>query len=366
MLVSLPPDHYPFFADDQDYNGLRPALEQSIAYLDKLPADTVYSLDNKTWTSGDLIRTHRAFLSLLDESPSPHLLNQKIRNRFSVLQASGVSGINPNHNMLVTGYYQPVFAGSLTKNTTFRFPLYSIPNDLVIRKAKKNGGGDDIGRLQGSRFLPYWTRREIEQKKVLAGQELVWLKDPFDVFMLHIQGSGLITFPDGTARGVHFARKNAHPYTSIGKYMVDTGRLPLAMASMKNIRKYIEEHPEEREQILHQNASYIFFHWADSHGAVGSLGKELTAGRSIAADKTCFPQGALGYLVTRQADFKNNRFVSWKTLNRFVTIQDTGSAIKGPGRIDLFWGAGKTAGMAAGRMKEPGQFYILLLRDTRQ
>lgn len=196
-----------------------------------------------------------------------------------------------------------------------------------------------------------------------AGYEMVWLKDPFDAFVLHVQGSGLIRLQDGTVRGVHYAAKNGHPYHSIGKYMVETGRISLKQASLKTIREYLASHPDERSEILHHNPSFIFFDWTDTHGAIGNLGKELTAGRSIAVDQSCFPAGGLAFLQTRKPTRIDNEKVSWEPLRRFVVIQDTGSAIRGAGRVDLFWGTGDKAGFEAGQMKEKGTLYFLLIKD---
>ncbi len=178
-----------------------------------------------------------------------------------------------------------------------------------------------------------------------------------------MQGSGLIRLRDGTLRGIHYAAKNGHPYRSIGKYMVQTGRISLEEASMESIRQYINNHPQEREQILFTNPSYVFFNWTRTFGAIGSLGQELTPGRSIATDQGCFPAGGLAFLKTRRPVFKSGKIVDWTPVHRFVLVQDTGSAIRGPGRVDLFWGAGEQAGRIAGIIKETGTLYFLILRS---
>ncbi len=123
-------------------------------------------------------------------------------------------------------------------------------------------------------------------------------------------------------------------------------------------------HPDELQEILHHNPSFIFFDWTETHGAIGNLGKELTAGRSVAVDQNCFPAGSLGFLYTRKPVIQPNREVRWKPHRGFVVVQDTGSAIRGPGRIDLFWGTGPDAGQQAGLMKERGNLYFLILKDS--
>lgn len=134
---------------------------------------------------------------------------------------------------------------------------------------------------------------------------------------------------------------------------------------METIRSYINTHPDERQEILFTNRSYIFFNWSDGYGATGNIGLELTPGRSIAADQSCFPAGGLAFLKSRQPVVQSGKIVDWKPIHRFVLVQDTGSAIRGPGRVDLFWGAGDQAGLVAGSMKETGTLYFLLLRPDR-
>ena len=146
--------------------------------------------------------------------------------------------------------------------------------------------------------------------------------------------------------------------------MVDTGRITLDEASLKSIREYLTSNPSEREEILHHNPSFIFFNWTETHGAVGNLGKELTAGRSVAVDQDCFPAGALGFLFSRKPVIKQGKLIRWQPMHRFILVQDTGSAIRGPGRIDLFWGTGPEAGLQAGQMKEPGNLYFFILKDN--
>jgi membrane-bound lytic murein transglycosylase A len=309
-----------------------------------------------------LIFSLEDFLDILATNPSHEELDRQIKQRYDIYQASGTSGFNPGRKMLITGYFQPVLEGSLSKTPPFLYPLYTVPHDL-IRTTDGEKGGTTFSRLENGKKIPYWSREEIEMENKAAGYEMVWLKDPFDAFVLHVQGSGLIRLQDGTVRGVHYAAKNGHPYHSIGKYMVETGRISLKQASLKTIREYLASHPDERSEILHHNPSFIFFDWTDTHGAIGNLGKELTAGRSIAVDQSCFPAGGLAFLQTRKPTRIDNEKVSWEPLRRFVLIQDTGSAIRGAGRVDLFWGTGDKAGFEAGQMKEKGTLYFLLIKD---
>jgi len=364
-LIPVSSSSVPPFQDDLDRQGLNQAVQRSLAYLRSRPANAmVITLADLEIPVSRLTRSLIAFQDLLAAKLSNQELQEKIRQQFDVFQAAGTSGFNPSRKMMVTGYYQPVLDGSLKKQAPYLYPLYTIPPDLVI-KPSEGSTRKRIGRLEGVQFTSYWTREEIDTQDKAAGSELAWLKDPLDVFFLQVQGSGLIRLSDGTIRGIHFAAKNGHPYRSIGKYMVQTGRISVESASMESIRTYINNHPQERQEILFANPSYIFFNWTRTHGAIGNLGRELTPGRSIATDQSCFPAGGLAFLKTRQPVIRSGKIVNWKPIHRFVLVQDTGSAIRGPGRVDLFEGAGDQAGRVAGSMKEAGTLYFLLLRTDK-
>lgn len=353
----------PEFADDMRYASLKSAIEKNLDYLRKHPPGKKIFLSDKTYPVSTLIQSQEFFLKLLAENPAPDTLSQRIRENFDIYQATGTSGINLRRKMLVTGYYQPVFQGSLKRQEPYIYPLYTVPPDLVHQVAQD--GKKITGRLEGTKLVPYWTRKEIEKGGKAAGSEIVWLKDPFDTFLLHVQGSGLIRLRDGSLKGIHYAAKNGRQYKSIGKFMVQTGKMSLEEAGIDAIRAYLAKHPQEIEEILHYNPSFIFFNWSKSHGAVGNLGKELTAGRSIAVDQKCIPPGALGFLSTRSPVVQNGKVTGWQDLKRFVVSQDTGSAIRGPGRVDLYMGTGSEAGMLAGSMKESGQLYVFILKKNR-
>jgi len=360
-LLPLSINQYPQLQDDLKYADLEPAIEQSLVYLRKRPASTRFTIGDQSYPSRHLVRSLEFFRNLIRRRPSINLLNRQLRAYFDIFQASGTGGYNPKRKMLVTGYYQPLFPGSLVKKAPFVYPLYGIPSDLALHR-DSTSGAKHIGRLEGGYFLKYWTRAEIETRKYMKGNTLVYLKSPIDAFVLHVQGSGLIKLQNGSIRAIHYAMKNGRQYKSIGKYMVKTGRMNLNNASMATIRKYLASHPEEMKEILHHNESFIFFKWTTTHGAIGNLGRELTAGRSIAVDQHCFPAGALAFLRSRKP-VPDGDVINWVPLERFVLAQDTGSAIRGPGRVDLFWGSGQKAGFAAGRMKEDGALYFLLLKN---
>jgi membrane-bound lytic murein transglycosylase A len=351
----------PQFVDDLDRDSLKKSLRVSLDYLAGRNPEQTFALAGQAISCARITRSLQLFLEILDTVPDDTELNARIKADFEIIPAAGAGGSIPERRLLVTGYFQPVFEGSLTREGPFSHPLYSVPGDLV-RQLDKNGE-IIFGRREKDRLVPYWSRAEIETADKAAGLELVWLKDPFEVFTLHVQGSGLIRLGDGTLRGVHYAAKNGRPYRSIGRYLVETGRMTLEQTTMESIGAYLADHPAERDEILHHNHSFIFFAFTDTHGARGNLGRELTAGRSIAVDQSLFPPGGLGFLISRKPAVSKNGEPGWAPLHRFVTIQDSGSAIKGPGRVDLFWGTGPLAGREAGMMKEKGQLYLFLARE---
>ncbi len=359
-LVPLQVSQYPAFHDDLRLQDLKTTLDHSLNFLRTVPASTCYKVAGFSVPVQRLIDSALFFQKILQSSPSPEQLNQQIQRFYTVYRID--RGQSPlARRMLITGYYQPIFTGSLERRPPYLYPLYAVPQTLKVQasdSSKKN-----IGRVQGGRLLPFWTRKEIERHNLLQGQELVWLQDPFDAFVLHVQGSGVIQLADGSERGVHYAQSNGRPYTSVGKYLVDSGRMHLADVTMDSIRQYLVDHAEERDHILHQNDSFIFFHWSQAGSVIGNLGQELTAGRSIAADQQWYPPGSLAFVDSRRPVMAHGQVVEWKPLQRFASVQDTGSALTGPGRVDIFWGSGEQAGMEAGQMKEDGSVYLLLLNE---
>ncbi len=355
-LIEIDQGASPFFVDDGSPDSLINAIDQHLSYLSTThrtgKMDKRFGIPQK-----EFHRSLSTFRELLVSNPDPIRLNQLIRMHFQLYRAIGR---NSDREMLVTGYYEPVFEGSLEKSHGYRYPLYSRPPSLITshRGEKKTGRLDDSGRL-----VPFWTRREIETGNLLEGHELVWLKDRFDAYLLQVQGSGRILLPDGTTRAVHFAAANGLAYRSLGKLFVDEQIMTLEEVSIDTIRTYFASHPEQMEPMLHHNPRYIFFKWGDDRGPRGSLGQVLTADRSIAVDHTLFPSGAIGYLVSRRPILSSDGTVNhWKTFGRFVLPQDSGAAIKGPGRVDLFLGNDYYAEKAAGSMKESGSLFFLLPR----
>ncbi|WP_310599554.1 MltA domain-containing protein [Desulfobulbus sp.] len=348
--------------DDLSRPGLEEALGRSLNFLRKIPPATTYRVAGHAIAAERLTASILYLQRLLAAHPSPETLAREIDRAYECLQVNAAPGPAAGR-MLITGYYQPVFAGRLERQPPFVYPLYRVPDDLLIRQ--NQGKKEVLGRQVGGMVAPYWTRGEIERQGPLLGQELVWLKDPFDAFVLHIQGSGIIRLADGSRRGVHYAISNGRPYRSVGAFMVSSGRMQLADVTMDSLRRYIEEHPAERDRILHHNDSFIFFEWSEPGPAIGSLGQPLTPGRSLAADHRWYPAGSLVLIDSRRPVMDDDgQLERWLPLRRLTTVQDTGSALVGPNRLDLFWGTGDRAGKEAGQMKERGRACLLLLKEN--
>jgi membrane-bound lytic murein transglycosylase A len=265
---------------------------------------------------------------------------------------------------LFTGYYEPELEGARAPDAIHTVPLYRRPNDLVLVNLgdfRADLKGDSIaGRVIDGTLKPYYSYQEIDEG-ALKGKdlELVWVADPIDAFFLHIQGSGLIRFADGSSMQVGYAAKNGQPFVAIGKTLLDQGELQKGQVTTQSIKEWLRTHPDRAASIMYMNRSYIFYREIKGDGPIGAQGVALTAGRSLAVDTKLMPLGAPIWLDTTwpadtpEADQK---------LRRLVVAQDTGGAIKGAVRGDIFFGSGEQALDYAGRMKQPGRYYLLLPR----
>jgi membrane-bound lytic murein transglycosylase A len=277
-----------------------------------------------------------------------------------------VSQSNGSSEGLLTGYYVPDLKGSRIASAKYAYPLYQRPNDLLVIDLSDVypdlGNYRLRGRVEGSRVIPYWDRGEIDsQAQPLAGQELFWVADPVELFFLHIQGSGRISLDNGERVMVNYADQNGHPYRSIGKYLIERGAMTRDQMSMQNIRKWVRNNPDEVDNVLNQNPSYVFFRelGSDVQSPPGALGVPLTPGRSLAVDRRYVPLGAPVFVETTWPN-------SDEPLQRLMMAQDTGGAIKGRIRGDFFWGMGDQAGAQAGRMKQSAKFWVLLPVEDSQ
>jgi len=272
---------------------------------------------------------------------------------------------------LVTGYYEPLLRGSRMPDDRFRYPLHGLPDDLVVVELgdlyPSLRGQRIRGRIEGRRLVPYWSRAQIDAGRASQrGREVLWVDDRMDAFFLEIQGSGRVELPDGTRVRVGYADQNGHPYRAIGRVLVESGELTVEQASMQGIRAWARAHPEKVTALLHSNPSVVFFREtpapaprAGRHrpdGPLGALGVPLTALRSVAIDPRVIPLGAPLWLATHDP-------IAQAPLERLTFAQDTGGAITGALRVDLFWGFGERAALSAGHARERGRLWVLLPRS---
>jgi len=265
---------------------------------------------------------------------------------------------------LFTGYYEPELNGSFKSDQRYRYPLYALPKDLISANLgefdDKWKGAQIAGHLIDGRYVPYFTRAEIESG-VLTGRqlEILWTDSDIDAFFLHIQGSGKIKLPDGTFIRLGYAGRNGHRYTAVGRELVAAGVMRLKDVTMPAIRAWMEQSPVAGQALMRKNKSFVFFRVLKGEGPIGAQGVLLTPGRSLAVDRRYMPLGAPAWLETTEPGSRPAR-----PLRRLVLAQDTGSAIKGPVRGDLFWGHGRHAAEMAGIMKQKGRLYALLPRSA--
>jgi len=358
-------DKLPKFQDDLDPQSLRTAIERSLTFFDRLPGERTFSLGAAGVSAETIKKSLLDFLKLLEED---RLNPDSVAQVFDVYCTGNEK---TTEQPLVTGYYEPIVQGRIEREGDFAYPIYGVPPDLLtielasfdpVRFPRERL----VGRIQGNRVVPYYSRAEIDGERKLqqCGCELTWLRDPVDVFFLQVQGSGIVQLTDGRLLRIGYAGANGRPYKSIGKVLIDNGAMSSEEMSLQALRTYLRDHPENRDEVMWKNESYVFFRWV-KEGPMGSLNVPLTAGRSIATDPRYCPGGAVAYLETMKPRIdETGQVLGWEPLRRWVVNQDTGGAIKGPGRVDLFCGTGDEAEGIAGRLKHPGKLCFLMKKGS--
>ncbi|APO49216.1 murein transglycosylase A [Bradyrhizobium diazoefficiens] len=266
----------------------------------------------------------------------------------------------------VTGYYEPVLEGSRTQTDVYNVPVYRRPSNLFVRGYKQDSvslpnKGPVYRKIGRRKLVPYYDRGEIEDGKIAGrGLEIAWLKDPTDLLFAQIQGSARIKFDDGTTLRLNYDAYNGYPYTAVGRILIERGIIPKEEMSMQKIREWMAQNPDGAKELRRQNRAYIFFrevNLSDKDEAVGAQGIPLTAGRSIAVDKSLHVYGT-PFFIEGELPIDSER--SKTPFHRLMIAQDTGSAIIGPARADLYFGAGADAGRVSGRLRHPMHFVMLV------
>ena len=329
--------------DDLDFASLDLAIDRSVQYYEGSGRNSVYRMADKLIGAKQLKESLLAFRQIIRNGASNEEKKNQIRHEFDIYRAAGDDEYG---GVLFTGYYEPLLEGSLTPTDKYKYPLYKPPPDLVMKAISKNE--TKISRMKNGEAVPYYTRREIDVEGVLKGMglELLWVADPIELFTLHIQGSGKIKLEDGRILTVSYAQNNGRPFRVINN---------------RTVKNYLKSKPEqELFEILSYNERYIFFRFVNKE-PIGSLGQPVTPDRSIATDPDYFPEGALAFIRLRKLLFDaEGNIIQRVPFSRFVLNQDKGSAIKGPGRVDLFCGFGANAQSTAGSLKEKGELYFLI------
>ncbi|MDX1631392.1 MAG: MltA domain-containing protein [Thermoanaerobaculia bacterium] len=356
-LVETVHDRLPGWSEDSLAEAV-PALERSCSVWTARSRDHPVGRDGWAGRVGDWLPLCRRVESIRP-TEIRGLLEESTR-AWEVWNRDDATG-------LFTGYYEPLLHGSRTRGGRYQVPLHVRPPDLVtvdLGRFRQDLEGRRIaGRLRGRSLVPFPDRAAI-RTGALAGRglELVWVDDPVDAFFLQVQGSGRVRLPDGREVRLGYAAQNGHPYHSIGRELIDRGELSREEVSLQSIRRWLRNHPEEAEKVMNTNASYVFFRRLEGPGPLGSLGVPVTPERSLAVDERFHPLGAPVWVDTVVP--KPGETGGEEPFRRLLVAQDTGGAIRGPVRGDIFWGHGGRAEQIAGRMKGEGRLWLLLPRTV--
>lgn len=257
---------------------------------------------------------------------------------------------------LFTGYYSPLFKGSLAQSEKYPYPVYGVPRDLIQANLKDFSeqlpNKIIFGKIQGHQFLPYDNRAQITQGSINAkAPVLAWVANPMDALELEIQGAGAIQTKNAILT-LNYAAQNSHPYNAIGKFLIEDKKLLAKDVTMLSIRHYFKQHPEEVNYYFNKNPSFVFFKLVNKPLFLGALNVPLSSGYSLAVDPSYLPLGTPVFVSTELPNHK--------PFNRLLIAQDVGGAIKGPIRGDIYWGTGKYAQNMASSMKQLGTYWLLL------
>jgi len=360
-----------YFTDDSGTQSLKEALGKQIRYFEKDP-ETWLTFGAKKISASAYLEALKTLRRFLDTSPSPARIQEELNRNFEWYEVYGGKRWG---EVLLTSYYEPEVGGALAPSETFQAPLYAPPSDLLeVALSQYDDRFFDIGAMRGrlvpdptskkNRLVPYFTRRQIDREGAIKnrGLELCWV-DSINAFFAHIQGSLTVILPDGKRLALNYADQNGHRYQSIGSFLKDL--IPVEQMTATKLENQLRMMgPSDSSDLMHRNPSYIFFQKRDGFPQ-GSLGIEVTAGRTIAADGRFFPKGALAYLAFEKPVFETPQSPeprAFEKTGRLVLDQDSGGAIRGGGRVDLYWGSGDLAKQSASVIRQTAKLYYLAPR----
>ena len=326
------------------------AIDDSLYYLSTPKAAQTYRKYAQTdFTLDQVRRSLWRFKELILTTNSPEELETAVKAEFTFYQSVG----NDNRGTVeFTGYFEPTYEASPVRTAEYRYPLYRKPANFD-RWSK-----------------PHPTRAQLEgkdglsgHKSILSGHELVWFRDRLEAFLVQVQGSAKLNLTDGTIMTVGYGGTTDYGYTSIGKELVSDGVFTLEELSLPKLLAYFKANPQELDQYIPRNNRFVFFRETNGAKPTGSLGVPVTGDRSIATDKSLMPPGGLALIVAPIPDVEPTGEIETRVVSRYVLDHDTGSAIKGAGRVDIFLGTGNVAGERAGMINGSGSLFYLLLND---
>lgn len=333
------PSQLPNFRDDYSRDTLLRSIDSSLDYFKKVKSNP-YGFQMTGFSHANLENTLKCFRDGFVRCANDQGLNNFIISNFRVFQAIGKDYEGDVH---FTGYGTPIYDGSINPTGEFRYPVYKVPADF-----KK----------------PYYTRREIEDRNLLKGNEIAYLRSKLDAYLIQVQGSGQIRLPSGEKIYIGYGADSGHKYSSIGRMLVLDGKILEDDLTLSTLISYFNQHPSELDSYLKKNDRYVFFKKVDHAIPHGSIGFPVTAMRSIATDKKVFPAGGLAFAVVESKKAKKGWFNFAKQREAeksfFVLDQDTGGAIQTPARADIYFGIGEQAMHDAGEINTYGRLYYFL------
>ncbi|MDT8287258.1 MAG: MltA domain-containing protein [Elusimicrobiales bacterium] len=373
-IFKVSPENVPSFKDAGSMKRLLKAAELNLAYARKLaPSAIAYDFDGRKVGKAELEASSAEFLKLLGLAKTPEELDALVKERFDVYQ---LAGRDSTGTVVFSSYYEPTLEASPVRTDEYKYPIYAKPPDMVTADLSlfnpKFKGERISGMLDGSRLVPYLDRDAIDFRGALEGKglELAWFTNRADIMDLHIEGSGRLQYPDGKQVKALFAATNSLKFKGWLTALVESGALTREGLSHEKGKEYIKNNPDKERAIMTANPRYTFFRIKQitdpEEGPDGTYGLPLVGWRSVAADNSLVPMGTLAFMRATVPDVtEEGKMLGKKEDSRFVFCQDTGGAIKGPGRIDYFAGHGKKARSFAFKLWDTGTIHLLLLKEKK-
>lgn len=340
--------------DDLDRESLLKAVSTNIEYLLSKPSSFTVKVGKDSYSRDSFVKLNKRFYEILNSTMAYDEILDIIKKEFKIYKAIS----DDTKDVTITGYYESEIDVKKCKDEDYKYAIHLRPPDLV----KVSGQDFDYGRYdENGKLVKYYSSQEIRNGIIDKFKlEIAYSNHPSHIMLAHIQGSSMLRFPDGSILRVGFDGANGWNYVSVQKILIDCGEIP--PMNFRDFIKYLSSQPKDREErLVNLNPRYIFFKVNDpSSGPVGAISKELVAQRSVAVDPQYIPYGIVGYISSTKpvSDENGEKIIEFRKFSRFITSHDSGSAIRGAGRIDIFWGNGKKAELEASSMKAKGTFYI--------